>query len=135
MRSLLLAGLLAATVACGAYRFPGGGTSAQTGHVSGTVRVYPCAPVEQQDQPCNGLLGSGLQIVFSNGTDTLPAAIGPDGHYAIDLAAGTWKVTFKGIARIIAGPNPITVPAGGSIEADYQVDSGIRVPGPPAAAS
>jgi hypothetical protein len=134
MRVFLLAAVVAATAACGAYQFPGS-PAAQTGHVSGTVLVFPCAPVEQQGQPCRGLLGAGLEIVFTNGSDTFYTTIGQDAHYSIDLPAGTWKVTFKGIARIISGPNPINVPAGGSIEADYQVDSGIRAPGAPAAAS
>ena len=133
MRLLLLAALTALTAACGAYQFPGGSTP-QTGRVTGTVMVVPCAPVEQQGQPCRGLLGAGLQIQFI-GADTVATTVGPDGHYTIDLAAGTWKVAFKGIARIISGPNPITVPAGGSVQADFVVDSGIRAPGPPAAAS
>ncbi len=134
MKLLLIAGLLLITAACGAYSFPSG-TSAQTGNVHGTVRVYPCAPVEQQGQVCNGLPGTGLAIIFTNGSQTSTASVAPNGTYSIDLPAGTWKASFKGIARIISGPNPVTVTAGGSIEADYQVDSGIRAPGPPAAAS
>ncbi len=134
MRLVLVAGLLLVTAACGAYSFPTG-TTAQTGNVHGTVRVYPCAPVEQQGTVCNGLPGTGLAMLFSNGPQTSTAAVDPSGDYSIDLPAGTWKVSFKGIARIINGPNPVVVSAGSSIEADYQVDSGIRAPGPPAAAS
>jgi hypothetical protein len=132
MRLLLLAGILVATAACGAYSFPTGGTSS-TGNVYGTVRIYPCAPVEQQGQACNGIPGAGLTIVFTNGSQTDSTAVDPSAHYSIDLPAGTWKVTFKGIARIVNGPNPVAVPAGGSVEADYLLDSGIRVPGPPTA--
>jgi hypothetical protein len=134
MRLVLAAGILLLTAACGAYSFPSG-TTAQTGNVHGTVRVYPCAPVEQQGQVCNGLPGAGLAILFTNGSQTDTATISSTGAYSIDLPAGTWKVSFKGIARIINGPNPVTVAGGSSIEADYQVDSGIRVPGPPAAVS
>jgi len=131
---MLIAGLLLVTAACGAYSFPTG-TTAQTGNVHGTVRVYPCAPVEQQGAVCNGLPGTGLAILFVNGSQTNTATVDPNGSYSIDLPAGTWKVTFKGIARIINGPNPVVVSAGSSIEADYQIDSGIRAPGPPAAVS
>jgi hypothetical protein len=134
MRLLLLAVLLVVTAACGGYQFPGSST-AQTGHVSGTVRIYPCAPVEQQDQPCKFTYGAGLQIVFTNGSRQASTAVNANAGYSIDLAAGTWKVSFKGIARIISGPPTVTVPAGGSVVANYQVDSGIRAPGPPIAAS
>jgi hypothetical protein len=134
MRILLIAGLLAATAACGAYTFPSG-TTAATGNVHGTVRVYPCAPVEQQGQTCNGLVGNGVAIIFTNGSQTNIATVGSTSQYSIDLPAGTWKVSMKGIARIINGPNPVTVSAGTSVEADYQVDSGIRVPVPATAAS
>jgi hypothetical protein len=129
MRRLVISGLLLATAACGAYSFPAG-TTAGTGNVFGTVHVYPCAPVEQQGQICNGLAGSGLTIVFTNGSQTDSTTVDSSGHYSIDLPAGTWKVSFKGIARIINGPNPVNVASGGSVEADYQVDSGIRAPGP-----
>jgi len=132
MRLVLIAGLLLVTAACGAYSFPTG-TTAQTGNVHGTVRVYPCGPVEQQGAVCNGLPGTGLVILFTSGSQTSTATVSSNGTYSIDLPAGTWKVSFKGIARIINGPNPLTVAAGGSIEADYQIDSGIRAPGPPAA--
>jgi len=134
MRLLVVGGLLAVTAACGAYQFPGG-SGAQTGHVSGTVMVYPCAPVEQQGQPCKFTYGAGLQIVFTNGSSVVTTSVDANASYSIDLAAGTWKVSFKGIARIISGPATVTVPAGGSVVANYQVDSGIRAPGPPIAAS
>ena len=134
MKPILVAALLLMTAACGAYSFPTG-TTPQTGNVHGTVRVYPCAPVEQQGQVCNGPTGTGMAINFTNGSDTHSATVNSNGDFSIDLPTGTWKVAFKGIARIISGPNPVTVAAGASIEADYQVDSGIRAPGPPAAVS
>jgi hypothetical protein len=134
MKLLLIAGLLVVTAACGAYSFPPG-TSPQTGNVHGTVRVFPCAPVEQQGEVCNGLIGTGLVINFTNGSQTHGATVDSNGNYSIDLPAGTWKVSIKGIARIINGPNPVTVAAGASVEADYQVDSGIRAPGPATAVS
>lgn len=134
MRVLFLAALVAVTAACGAYQFPGG-SAAQTGRVSGTVMVYPCAPVEEQGQPCKFMDGAGLQIVFTNGSSVASTAVDSNGKYSIDLVAGSWNVSFKGIARIISGPATVNVPAGGSVVADYQVDSGIRAPGPPITAS
>lgn len=133
MRMFLLALAVATAAACGAYSFPGG-AGAGAGHVSGTVTVVPCAPVEQQGVPCKGTAGYGLQIVFVNGSQTVTTKVGPSGAYAVELPAGSWKVAFSGIARIISGPNPIDVPAGGSMVANYVVDSGIRAPGPPATA-
>ena len=133
MRLTLLAAVLALAAACGAYQFPGG--SNQQGHVSGRVLVFPCAPVEQQEQPCKGLPGGGITVIFTAGSDIITATTDSNGSYAIDLPAGTWKVSFKGIMRIVSGPNPITVPAGGSVVADYVVDSGMRLPVPPATAA
>ena len=134
MRLAFLAVVLVVVAACGAYHFPGGGTS-QTGHASGQVLVYPCGPVMQQGQACRGLPGRAIPIIFVSGSETVTATTDSSGDYAIDLPAGTWKVTFKGIMRIISGPNPITVPAGGSVVADYVVDSGIRLPAPQASAA
>jgi hypothetical protein len=133
MRVVVLVLALVATAACGAYRFPVG-PGADTGHVSGTVTVVPCAPVEQQGVPCKRMAGYGVQMTFVNGSQTVTTKVNSDGGYAVDLQAGTWKVTFGGIARIISGPNPIDVPAGGTVVADYVVDSGIRAPGPAATA-
>ena len=55
---------------------------------------------------------------------------GSNGYYSIGLAAGTWKVTIKSFMRIISGPPTVTVTAGSAVQADYVVDSGIRVPVP-----
>ena len=131
MRVAFLCAVLAVTAACGGYRFPGG-SAAPDGTVSGTVLVVPCAPVEQAGQPCKGRLGTGLEIDFTNGSETRSATVDSNGRYTAQLAAGTWKVSFKGIARIISGPATVDVPAGGSVTADYVLDSGIRVPGPAA---
>ena len=115
--------------ACGAYRFPSG--SASTGTVSGTVMMYPCGPVEQQDQPCKGMPASGLELVFTNASGSEQTArTDTRGAYSTTLDEGDWQVSLKGIARIISGPQSVTVTAGGSVVADYLVDSGIRAPAP-----
>jgi hypothetical protein len=46
MRNVLLAALVLAVAACGAYRFPGGAPPGD-GTVSGAVLAFPCFPVEQ----------------------------------------------------------------------------------------
>src|SRR5215472_2031234 len=102
MKVLVLAALLAITAACGSYSFPG--STSQTGHVSGTVTVYPCAPVEQQGVPCKGLMGTGLEIIFTNGSESTSVTVDRSGSYSAELSPSTWKVSFKGVARIISGP-------------------------------
>ena len=125
MRIVLLALLMVATAACGAYRFPGAG-SAGTGTVGGQVTVVPCAPIEPTAQPCKVGPGSGVEIDFTSERTTEAAHTDADGAYSVELPAGTWKVSFKGYLRIIKGPLTVTVNPGSSVVADFVVDSGIR---------
>ena len=139
MRNVVVAVLLLLTAACGAYQFPPG-SSGGTGTVTGSVVVYPCAPVESVDNPCRGRSIPGLEIDFASGNTTKAAVTDSTGHYAIDLDAGTWKARIKSYMRIMSGPVSVNVTAGSTVIADYVVDSGIRVPvpapapGPPATA-
>ena len=129
MKNLVLALVLLSLTACGAYRFPGGSPPG-TGTVSGTVMVYPCSPVEQQGGPCKNMPASGFELIFGNAAGAShTATTDSSGAYSITLDAGEWKVSVKGgIARIVSGPETVTVPAGGSVSADYIIDSGIRLP-------
>jgi len=127
MRTVLVVLLAMATVACGAYRFPGG-SQAGTGTVSGRVTAVPCAPVEQAGQVCAGRPVPGLEIDFSGNGASVSTRTGSGGDYSIELAAGTWKVTLRSYERIISGPPAVTVTAGANVVADYVIDSGIRVP-------
>jgi hypothetical protein len=127
MRTVLVVLLTMATVACGAYRFPGGG-QAGTGTVGGRVTAVPCAPVEQAGQVCAGRPVPGLEIEFTGNGASVSTRTDSGGDYSVELAAGTWKVTLKSYARIISGPPAVTVTAGANVVADYVVDSGIRVP-------
>lgn len=129
IKFLLAAGLLVTMAACGPYRFPGD-SSGNSGTVSGHMLAVPCAPVEPADQACAGRAMAGVELSFSNGSQTIAAVTDSNGHYSIDLAAGVWKVAFKSPMRIISGPPAVNVVAGSSIMADYIVDSGIRVPIP-----
>lgn len=117
---------------CAGYRFPGGSASG-TGTVSGQVVAVPCAPVEKIGSPCPGRPVPNLAIVFTSATDEqVVAKTDSSGNYAVELAAGTWSVTLKGYMRVISGPKSVTVGAGGSVVANYVVDSGIRLPAPAA---
>src|SRR5712692_8920209 len=111
MRAVLVSVLVLLTAACGAYRYPGQ-SPAGTGTVSGQVTAVPCSPVEVPDQPCAGRPVSGLEIDFSAGGTTIGTQTGPKGGYAVELAAGTWKVSINGIKiPIISGPQAVTVEA------------------------
>jgi hypothetical protein len=136
MRFLIVAaaglGTCALLGACAGYRFPGGPV-AGTGTVSGTVTVVPCAPVERVDSPCQGKPVPNLALIFtSSGNEQVVAQTDSAGSYAVELKAGKWAVTFKGYMRVISGPATVTVEAGGSVVANYVVDSGIRLPAPAA---
>ena len=76
MRNALLAGLLVATAACGAYHFPGPG--GDTGTVSGQVIAYPCGPVEPANQtcmpyPCRSLQAPNQKCVPYPAGDCMPS--------------------------------------------------------------
>ncbi len=130
MRVLLLAALVAATAACGAYSFPSGSTGG-SGTVTGHVLGVPCTPVESAGNPCKGRPEPGIEIDFSSGQgQPTVARTAGDGSYSVELPAGTWTVTVKK-SRVVAGPPAVTVKANSTVVADYVVDSGIRVPLPP----
>ena len=128
MRAVILLLLIVATVACGAYRFPGESPSA-TGSVTGHVMAVPCSPIEAPNQPiCTGRPVGALEIDFAANGTAVSAQTDAGGAYSIELPAGTWKVSIKSYMRIISGPPTVTVQAGSSVVADYLVESGIRVP-------
>ncbi len=129
MRNGLLIAVVLVVAACGSYQFPGGPTPG-TGSVSGHVVAIPCTPVEQPAKPCGGTPVQGLQITFTNGSETHSVVTNANGDYTIVLAAGTWKVTIQSRMRIISGPPTVTVTADSAVKADYVVASGIMVPVP-----
>ena len=127
VKALLLCLLVLTTAACGVYRFPGGGPNG-TGTVSGQVTAAPCAPIEAAPKTCLVRPMPDLEIDFSGQGGTVSTRTDARGSYSIELAAGTWKVSFPGYARIISGPPAVTVSAGATVVANYVVDSGIRYP-------
>jgi hypothetical protein len=128
VKPVLIALVMVATVACGAYQFPSGGSSG-TGNVSGLVVAVPCSPVEPvNERPCAGRPVAGLEIDFTGSGTTVSTLTGPKGSFTVDLAPGTWKVTLKTYMRILSGPLSVTVTSGSRVVADYLLDSGLRVP-------
>jgi hypothetical protein len=129
MKHLVVVVALIAATACGAYRFPGGGPTAQSGSVSGQVLTWPCAPVENPQITCEGRPIQGIAVIFTSpGGTVVVAETDSGGTYTATLPAGTWKVSFKGYVRIVSGPPEVTVKAGETVVANYVVDSGMRLP-------
>jgi hypothetical protein len=142
MRNALLLVILVATAACGAYRFPGPGNG--SGTVSGQVIASQCGPVQPAAQPCiagppakclpNDSSGpscgewpvAGLELVFTNGSDSRSAKTDSGGNYSIQLPSGTWTVGTASYTRIIKGPRIVVVDDGPSIVANYVIDTGMR---------
>ena len=129
-RVALAAVAVAALAACGPYRFPGEPQPA-TGTVAGQVLSWPCSPIVQPKNPCAGRPASNTTIVFTGQAGAAYSTTTDfNGRYSLELPAGTYRVSFKPFGRIMHGPATVTVTAGAHIEADYILDSGIRVPVP-----
>ncbi len=126
MKNALLGAVVLLAVGCGAYQFPG--SSPTTGTVSGRVIAVPCAPVEAAQNACVARPITGLQINFQNNTAVESTTTNSNGDYSIDLASGTWKVSFKTYMHLVSGPTSVTVTPGSTVTANYVLDSGIRFP-------
>jgi hypothetical protein len=142
MRIALLVGLLLATAACGAYRFPG--PASGTGTVHGQVMALGCGgpvqpdarpclakptsicPAQGADQGCGEWPIPGFELDFTNGGTSRITKTDSTGAYSIDLPVGTWRVSAGNYGRIVDGPQTVVVSAGASLKADYVVDTGIR---------
>lgn len=135
MRGLVVAALLLLTSACGAYQFPGAGSSPTSadGSVSGRVLAVPCAPVEKLGSPCAGRPVPKLEIDYvASGSVAAKAVTDDGGSYSASLPPGSYEVKLKTYMRVINGPLTLTVSPGSNLVANYLVDSGIRVPVPQA---
>ncbi|HET9781935.1 MAG TPA: hypothetical protein VFR33_09160 [Candidatus Dormibacteraeota bacterium] len=133
MRALLIAALLSVTAACGAYQFPGGGStpSPANGSVSGRVLSVPCAPVEQLGSPCTGRPVPKLEIDYISGGSVAASAVtDASGSYSVALAPGSYQVKLKTYMRVLSGPLTLSISPGSNVVANYLVDSGIRAPVP-----
>jgi hypothetical protein len=133
MRSLLIAGLVLVTAACGAYQFPGASPSPPAGsaRVSGTVLAVPCSPVEPADKSCPGRMVPNLEIDYLQGSNVVAKAVtNSSGAYVIDLAPGRYDVALQTYMRVVSGPTRLSLAEGTRTVADYVLDTGIRAPVP-----
>ena len=131
MRSIVLAGLLLVTAACGSYQFPGQTPAPGDAHVSGLVLSVPCAPVEQAGSTCSGRPVPKLEIDYMQGASIVRRTVTNEkGTYAVDLPAGDYTVKLNTYMRIVSGPTKLSVDPGASKVADYVLDNGMRVPVP-----
>ncbi|HVS49205.1 MAG TPA: hypothetical protein VHJ99_09915 [Candidatus Dormibacteraeota bacterium] len=128
MRNALLVLLVFLIAACGAYRLPG--ASSGIGTVSGMVVAIPCSPIQPAQKACAGRPVPELEIGYVNGGTTAKAVTDSNGKYSVDLSSGTWQVTLRTSMRVISGPLEVTVSAGGTLTANYVLDSGMRIPTP-----
>jgi type 1 fimbria pilin len=133
MKIGVLAALILATAACGAYVFPAETPSPTSGNatVTGRVIAVPCAPVEQQGAVCAGRPVPNLEIDYVSGvTIEAKAVTASDGTYAVVLRPRSYTVRMKTYMRVISGPLNLTVAAGSKTVANYVLDTGIRLPQP-----
>jgi len=131
MRSVLLAGLVMLTCACGAYQFGPASPSPSTGTVAGRVIAVPCAPVEQQGNACAGRPVPGLELDYLTGASLAGQTVTDShGNYSIELKPGTYEVRMKTYMRVISGPLKLAIAPGSNTVANYVLDSGIRMPVP-----
>jgi hypothetical protein len=132
MRIALLVGLVIATASCEGYQFPG--PQGGTGTVHGQVIALACGggpclacSIDPGPQWCGAPLPiSGFELDFNQGSTSRVIKTDSAGDYSIDLPAGTWQVSAGNYGRIVQGPQTVAVSRGGSLEADYTVDTGIR---------
>ena len=124
--------LVMAVAACGSYSFPAG-SPRETGVVRGQVLAIPCAPVANPDNACAGRLMPGVLLTFTPASGAVvQTTTDTRGDYVTELPVGTWTVSLKGL-RVIKGPSSVTILSGApGVEADFVVDSGIRMPAPAA---
>ena len=135
MKTLVLAALLLAGAACGAYQFPGGNPSSsptpEGGTVTGRVLAVPCAPVEQAGTTCAGRPVPKLELDYvKDGAVAASTVTDSGGSYLVPLPPGAYVVKLKTYMRVISGPLTLTVEPGSNVVANYLLDSGIRVPVP-----
>jgi hypothetical protein len=131
MRSVLLAGLVMLTCACGGYQFGPASPSPSTGTVAGRVIAVPCAPVEQQGNACAGRPVPNLEIDYTAGATVEGRAVTDGkGNYSVELGPGAYVVRMKTYMRVISGPLKLAIAPGSNTVANYVLDSGIRMPVP-----
>jgi hypothetical protein len=116
--------VLAALAGCG----PKG-----TGTLAGTVTIGPLSPVQSENMttevPCSVYEARSIVVFSENGQKKLhDVSIDCEGHYEIQLAAGTYTVDINhaGIDRADGLPTKVKITGGTTTTLDVDIDTGIR---------
>ncbi|HEY7598765.1 MAG TPA: hypothetical protein VH741_02470 [Candidatus Limnocylindrales bacterium] len=136
IRRLAVAALaVAALVVIACDPPPNGGpvpTSPAPSGVRGTVILGPTCPVGGEPgstDPVPCLTPYSAQLVFLDEQNTVVGRVtsGADGHFEIDLPAGTYLITpVSGDPFPVAQPVSVIVRAGEYLEVQINYDTGIR---------
>lgn len=129
-QALVLCAMLAAMAAAGCRDVTDAPVTPGTG-INGTVVQGPLSPVERPGVPNAGpLAGASIRIASPSGLTVAMVTSDGEGHFKVDLAAGTYAVeplTFEG--RALPSPGEAvtaTVVAGAYTSITLQYDTGIR---------
>lgn len=102
------------------------GPAGQTG-IAGVVTIGPTCPVQRIDSPCPDRPYEATITVWSGGTKVAETRSAADGHYLIELPAGSYRVQGESPSTFPRGTEQAAVVEAGRITTvDLQYDSGIR---------
>jgi hypothetical protein len=111
----------------------GCGGAKGTGTLEGTVTIGPLTPVQSENvtptTPCSVYEARKIVVFSANGQQKLhDVDIDCEGHYRIQLAAGTYTVDINhsGIDRAAGFPKQVTITADQTTTLDVDIDTGIR---------
>jgi hypothetical protein len=117
--ALLLAAATAAT-ACG------GGASATSARLRGTVVRGPIAPVCRTGQSCSKPAAKTLLLLTRSGRPTVRVRTDARGRYSVEIEPGTYRVTIPRSEGRSIEPRVARVAAGNTRRVDFRIDTGIR---------
>jgi hypothetical protein len=121
--------LILLTVVLAACSSQGAGRSTGTGTVSGDVLAGPTCPVERPGDPdCLPVAVDGMVNFVQNDEIVASQAIDTTGHYALDLAPGSYTVRVDvGEAPFPSCPSlEVVVEQGAESTINIDCDTGIR---------
>ena len=101
------------------------------GTLEGQVSIGPICPVERPDNPCKPspeAYAARKMIVSKGGAKVATVDIDSNGHYSVQLDAGTYTIDINriGIDRSPELPKQIQIKTGETIKLDISIDTGIR---------
>jgi hypothetical protein len=132
--------VVAATVALTVTQMQGGGgiVGGKSG-ITGVTQAGPTCPVERSGQNCIQTVAASVVVYDKNGTIVAQTTSGNDGHFQVDLPAGTYTVQgfrtgiqpqYQNSMYPFGKSNPVTavVYANQYTHVTVEFDTGIRVP-------